>query len=155
MNHLDVQDFPRNFPYGSMYIYNLGSGTKTLTVSAADTWYQIDSGVSAGPCDGFTFQNARELACTVAGIYKVSWSLGMSTPANNQTVEGTVMLNGAAQTRFAGHCQNPNTGAPASVAGSGIITLAIGDLISLGALNHTAINNITIDHLTCTITRVG
>lgn len=138
-----------------MYIYNLGGGTKTVAVAATDTWYQIDSGVTAGNSDGFTFQNNRELKCTVAGIYKISWSLGLNCPANNQEVEATVMINAVAQTRFAAHDNLPNLGSPESCSGSGIATLAVGDLVSLAVLNHTAINNITVSHLTCTITRVG
>lgn len=154
-NVRNVQDFPVISPYGNMYIYNLGSGTKTVTVAATDTWYQIDSGVTNGITDGFTFQNARELVCTVAGIYKISWSLGLACPANNQQVEATVMINAVAQTRFAAHDNLPNLGSAEACGGSGIASLAVGDIVSLAVLNHTAIQNITIDHLTCTITRVG
>jgi hypothetical protein len=140
--------------YGHMYIYNLGTGSTTVTVSAVDTYYQIPSGVTGGVTNGFTFQNARELKNTYAADYLVDWSLNVQCSVATQTLEGTVMVNGVANTTISGHSNVSTSTQPVVMTGNGILTLAVGDLVSMAVLNHSATNNITINHLTLTISRI-
>jgi hypothetical protein len=141
--------------YGSMYIYTLDTGGTTVTVASADTWYEITSGVTGGTTNQMTFQNNHELKVLVAGTYQITWALGIESATANQELEGTVFINSTANTSFANHTEAMTANTATSMGGSGIITLALNDVISLGVLNHTAGNNITIDHLTLSVLRVG
>lgn len=142
--------------YGSMYIYTLDAGAKVVSITDIDTFCQIDSGItSGGYLNGFTFQNGRELRCAVAGTYLVTWSMSIEVANfNNQEIEGTVMIDGAAQTSIAGHAELINGTKPTTISGTGIISLSIGSLVSLSILNHSAKHDVTIDHLSLTLQRV-
>ncbi|HEX9059149.1 MAG TPA: hypothetical protein VF941_03125 [Clostridia bacterium] len=141
--------------YGHMYIYNLGTGSTTITVAATDTYYQIGSGVTGGLVSGFTFQNARELKALNAGTYFITFSMVVECSSSSQAVEGAVMINGVANTTVSGHSNIGTSNKPMTLSGNGIVTLAANDLVSTAVLNHSSINNITIDHLMLTILRIG
>ena len=66
------------FPYGGMYDDDT-SVTTTLTLQS--TVYPIASGFLTGLVNQVTFQNAKELKITVAGVYLVNWSLSVSVNA--------------------------------------------------------------------------
>ena len=65
------------------------------------------------------------------------------------------MVNGAAQTATAAHTEIINSAKPATVAGSGILALAVNDLVQLGVLNHAGANNINLDHATLTVVQLA
>jgi hypothetical protein len=140
--------------YGNMYIYTLGGGATSVTISATDTFYEIGSGYTGGLCNGFTFQNSKELKCLVAGTYKINWSLALQCATANQELEGAPMINGTANTSMAGHVEAKTANTSAGLSGSGIVTLAVNDLVSMSVLNHTATNNISINHVNFVIQRV-
>lgn len=141
-------------PYGGMYIYTLGAGGTTVTVASTDVWYEITTGSTGRTNNLVTFQNSHELKITVAGVYFISWSLAVGTLAN-QEVEGTVFINNTANTSFAGMSESMTANKSFSLSGNGHISLAVNDVVSLGVLNHTGANNITIDHLTLTMVKIG
>jgi len=140
--------------YGSMYAYSLASGF-AVTVTVVDTWYQIASGVSQGTVSGVTFQNARELKILTAGTYHIMWALSLEAGVNAQEVEGGIMIDGVINTSFSSHSDLANSGKSMTLSGSGIIALSVNKLVSLAVLNHTAGNNITIDHLTLSLVWMG
>lgn len=142
-------------PHGDMYIYNLGGGAVTVTVSVVDTFYQIGSGITGGICNGFTFQNAKELLCLTGGVYLVNLMMSVECAAANQEIECAVMKNGTANTSIAAHIETITANKPGTLAATGIMSLAPGDLVSASVLNHTGANNVTIDHLGLSIFRVG
>ena len=144
-----------NAAYGDMYAYNLAGGASVITIAMVDTYYMVGAGLSGGAVNGFTFQNSRELKCGVAGTYLVTWSMSLHAAINNQEVEGAVMVNGAAQTATAAHTEIINSAKPATVAGSGILALAVNDLVQLGVLNHAGANNINLDHATLTVVQLA
>jgi hypothetical protein len=141
-------------PYGNMYIYTLSGGGPTVTVSATDTWYMVGSGVSGGLTNGFTFQNNRELLASVAGKYRIVWSMSVSSTVNNE-LEGTIIVSGAANTSLASMSIMGTANKPIVLSGSGIVSLGATDTVALAVLNNTATNNIVIDHMTMTISMVG
>ena len=141
-----------NPAYGDMYTYN---GSQVVTIAVIDTFVQIPGGISAGQTRGFTFQSAKQLQCNVAGKYLVNWSLAIHMGSNNQEVEGCVMVNGAAQTPTACHTEVINSAKPAAMSGTGILTLAVNDLLQMAVANHTATNNVTIDHLTLSALQIA
>ncbi|MBU6501181.1 MAG: hypothetical protein KGI72_05140 [Patescibacteria group bacterium] len=140
--------------YGSMYVYNLGTGGTTVTITLQDTYYQIGSGITQGVVKNFTFQNARELKASVAGTYLITFTIVVECATAAQTMEAAVMVNGTANTTIAGHSNVSTATKPVTMGATGFLTLAVGDLVSMSVLNHSGANNITIDHLMFSITRV-
>ena len=141
--------------YGEMYADNI---SQAVTISATNTPVQVSAGLSGGTQNGFTFQNARELKASVAGQYLITWSMSVSCPtANNQEVEGGVMVNAAYKSNGTSHAEVGSSGSnrPDVVAGTCIQTLAINDLVSLGVVEQTSIANLQIQHASLTIFRVG
>lgn len=141
--------------YGTMYIYSLGAGATTVTVSATDTFYEIGSGVSGGATKQFTFQNNKELLCDCAGKYIASVAASIECAAANQEFECAIMVNGTANTSIAGHSETASANKPTTVSACGIVTLTVGDVVSAAVLNHTATNNLIIDHLSVTLHYAG
>jgi hypothetical protein len=138
--------------YGNMYVYN---GAIAITITVIDTFVMVPSGLSGGTLHGFTFQNARELKTAVAGVYQVTWSMSVHAGLAAQEVEGAMMLNSTAQTFTAAHAETITLGRPMTVSGSGIVSLAVNDLIQVAVANHTGTNNLTVDHVTLSIVQVG
>jgi hypothetical protein len=142
--------------FGSMYAYNV---TQSVTVSATDTYYEVPGSMTAGTISNtdFTFQNSSELLCNTAGKYLANWSMAVTCATTSQEVEGGVLLNGTIQQNTACHCEvaTGDANRPDCVAGSGIITLNVNDVVSFGVLEHTAIHNIVVQHATMTLTRIS
>ena len=138
--------------YGSMYIDN---GSVARTIAATNTYYEVASGFTGGLCSQFTFQNAKELKCNVAGTYRLDWQISRSVPGALQEVEGGIMKNGTILVNTTAHNQSTTASTQQSFAGSGIVTLAVNDLISLAVNNNTSTNTITITHANLTVHRVG
>jgi hypothetical protein len=138
--------------YGSMYIDN---GSVVRTIAATNTYYEVASGFTGGRCSQFVFQNSKELKCSRAGTYKISWQMSRSVPGTLQEIEGGVFKNSTIQLNTTSHNQSVAAATQQSFSGNGIIALAVNDLISLAVNNNTSTNSITITHANITITRVG
>jgi hypothetical protein len=138
--------------YGSMYIDN---GSVARTIAVANTYYEIASGFTGGLSSQFTFQNSKELKCNRAGTYRVDWQMSRSVPGVAQEIEGGVFKNGTIQPSTTAHNQSQTAGTTQSFSGSGILTLAVNDLVSLAVNNNTSTNTITITHANLSIHRVG
>lgn len=143
------------FIYGSIEGDNVG---QTVVITVADTYVEIGGGLSTGTLNGFTFQNAKELKATYAGKYLVNWSIsGQTASVANKEMEGSIMINGV-QTNAGGtaHAEvSPGgSGRPETVSASGIITLAVNDLVSLCVSNHTDTTDFVIEHVSLTLLRI-
>lgn len=139
--------------YGSMYAYEI---SETITVSLANTWYEVTAGVtSGGYLKRMTFANAHELVVELAGIYQVNWSMALTTTTANDEVMGTFGINNTATNAGASHGTVKTGGAFVTVAGTGIVSLAANDAISMFVDNESAARNITIEHITCSVTFLG
>ena len=87
--------------YGHMYGANI---SQTVVVSVEGAYYQVGAGLSGGLTNGFTFQNARELKCLVAGTYLLNWSMSVDqSTGSNQEIEGTYMVNGVQNLNGSAH----------------------------------------------------
>lgn len=140
-----------NMVYGSMYGDNI---TQSVTISAVDTHYEVGGSMSGGTCNGFTFQNSKELKALVAGKYKVDYSISVTTASANQEIETSVMINSTAQTVCTAHSENITANKPINLGGTGILTLAVNDVVKFCVANHTATNNVTVNHANITLLRV-
>lgn len=138
-----------------MYATNIA---QAVVVPAADTFIQIGAGLTGGLTNLVTFQNAREFKITVAGKYRVWWSISPNFPsASNKEVEGAVMINGVTTGKSTAHCfvSAGGNNRPTSMSGSGDFNLVINDLISLALSNHTDGVDPVVEHLSCTILKIG
>lgn len=137
---------------GDMNGYNVAV---TVVIAATLTFVRVPSGLSGGINLGFTFQNARELKCNVPGTYLVNWSMSYDSTNSNQEIEGAPMLNNAALTTMAAHSEIINAAKPMTVAGTGIVALALNDVVALGVSNQTAIHNVIVEHATLSLLRIA
>jgi len=138
--------------YGSMYIDN---GSVARTIAATNTYYEVASGFTGGSCSQFTFQNSKELKCNRAGNYLVTWQMSRSVPGILQEIEGGVFKNGIIQINTTAHNQSTAASTQQSFSGSGVLTLAVNDLVSLAVNNNTSTNTVTISHANISITKIG
>jgi hypothetical protein len=138
--------------YGSMYADDI---TRSVVISSAGVYYEVGGSLSGGSVNGFTFQNNKELKCNVAGKYLVNWSISSQSASANQYIEGAVMVNGTAQANTVNATQIGTANKDYTCGGTGIITLAVNDLVSLCMENETGTNNLTVTHANLTLHRVG
>lgn len=138
--------------YGSFYV---DDGTQATTLTNTGTYYQIAAGFTTGSVNGFTFQNARELVALVAGKYKVDWSMTVSSNTSDTTVEGAILIGSTAQMQTVNATRTKETGVEYSIGGTGIITLAVNDIVSLALESEASAGIIvTTTHGNLTLTRI-
>ncbi|MCK9370979.1 hypothetical protein M0R04_13800 [Candidatus Dojkabacteria bacterium] len=139
-------------PYGEMYASNV---TQTVTVSATDTYYEIDGNLTGGELNLCTFPDDHYVLVQKAGRYLINWSLSVYCANANQEVEGAVMKGGTAQTKGTAHANMITANTPVTLGGTLILDLAVNDQISLSVSNHTATNNVIMQHANLTLSMVG
>lgn len=166
-----VIDSLQSIPSGTGYLHNNGSGSFlwsanygsmyaddasiAVTIGASGAYNEVPSGLSnGGSSSDFTFQSAKQLLCNTAGKYIVTWSMSITSSNNNEVISGTVMINSTHVSTIEGSAENINGGKPVCVSGSGIITLAINDVVKLCVENETAAHDITVTHATLSLFRV-
>lgn len=137
--------------YGSMYQDDTAT---VITVSATNTDY-IVTGMSGGSENQMTFQAAKEIKALVAGKYKIDWQVSFRAAAANQEIEGAVGINGTRQANTSAHHKIGTATDDVTMSGTGIITLAVNDLVQIVVRNETATQNITVDHANLSLVRVG
>lgn len=137
--------------YGSMYCHDAAT---VITVAATNTDY-IVTGMSGGAESGCTFQTGREIKAVYAGKYLVTWSTSVKIGVSGQEVEAAVAINGVRQNNTSAHMTDANANQDSCMGGTGIITLAVNDLVQLVLRNETATNNVTVDHANLTLLRLG
>ena len=138
--------------FANMYAYQ---AAVVVTVAAADTWYEVTSGLTEGLSDGVDIQNGYQHKLRYGGKYLVIWSLSMSTGTANDELMGAVGINGTVETSSAGQTTVANANAKGGANGSAILDLSAGDLISLFVHNETFARDVTIEHASCNVLRIG
>lgn len=140
--HIDAD----TLPYGAMY-----SNTPTVVaVAAANVAYEITAGVSTGLVHLMTFGGAHYLQADRGGIYEINWSVSVHVANPNEQLEGGIMINGVAQTEGLAHGDTQGATFDIEISGSAILRVSALQQLSLYVENHTAANNITVDHLSFT-----
>lgn len=142
--------FPQ--PYGNMYMYQ---GSETGSVASDNTWYELTSGLSGGEEFQCTFQNSHEMVVSRAGHYKVTWSSACSTATANDQIMVAVAVNGTAVEASANHTTVSTANDKVSLSGCTILDLSAGDAVSMAYMNETAARDITFEHITCCLKRIG
>jgi len=140
---------------GSMYVYTLGAGSNSIYIAATDTFNTLNNGITAGITSNVVFQNANALKISRPGLYQINWDISVEIAAANQEAECSVAINHVVNNTMSAHTEQADSGRPFSMGGTGLINLKQNDVVQIGCLEHTAIHNIEVDHMTLTATRVG
>jgi hypothetical protein len=139
--------------YGSMYMED-GSTTVALTLAA--TYYPLQAGVSDGGSVGMTFQNNKELKCLTAGVYLCTLSASASNSVGDQTIACVAIVNTTAQQKTEGASRFKENGVLYNVAGTGIISLAVDDVVKFAFENETAAGStVTVTHCNMTLLKLN
>jgi len=139
--------------FGNMYAYQAAI---TVTVAAADTWYEVTSGLTdGGQSDGVVFQNSHELKVNYGGKFLAVWSLSFSTASANQELMGGIGVNGTINTASVGESVDSTANDAMTTSGNIILNLSAGDLVSFFVHNETLSTDIVIEHATLTLIRIG
>lgn len=138
--------------YGSMYADDI---SQAVTVASANVYYEVPGSLSGGACNGFTFQSSKELLAAYVGIYLVTFGLSLTSATNNENISAAVMVNTTEAHVTEGSAQCINSGKPVHISGSGVITLAVNDVVKLCVENEDAAHNITVYHANLSILRIG
>lgn len=140
--------------YGYMYAKN---ATIVVNIGLANTAYEITAGLTAGgSLSGVTFNSNHYLEVAKAGVYKITYSVSADVVAAGDQIEAGVMIDGSELAADGGGHGTIDTGdASDCVAGSTIVALSASAQISLFLRNHSGGNNITVEHLTCSVERIG
>ena len=142
--------------FGSMYCEDAAVAT---TLTNANTYYNVTSGMTGGLENKCTFQNTKEIKILVAGVYEIQWAMSISVDASDQTIEGLVMAGASGTTalvQMANSTRAKENGVVYSVGGVGLVTCAVNDLIRFGLENETSAGTtITISHANMTIKQIG
>lgn len=138
--------------FGNMYADNI---TQTVTVSAADTAYEVTAGFTGGNTNEVTFGGDHYLEVTYPGKYLVNWSLSAYTGTALDEIEAGLMINGAAQAPATAHMSMAAANEDMTVSGTAILDLAAADEVGLYVLNHTTNRNIVMTHASLTLLQIG
>ncbi|MCK5016008.1 MAG: hypothetical protein KAS32_02960 [Candidatus Peribacteraceae bacterium] len=142
-------------PHGNMWNHDTAT---TVTISATNTPTQVPSGYTVGQLNLTTFQNAREIVVTKAGIYDVVWDISFTAASANQEIEGSIMVNGTSIGPTAGgtaHRRISTATDTGSMGGTTTLDLAANDIISLAVTNETSTANVIVEHSNMKIDMVG
>lgn len=137
--------------YGSMY---MNAGSQSVTVSSSSTYYSVGGGLSGGLSNGFSFQNSKELKCLDAGTYLFKWSMTVSCATPLQELAGGIMVGSTIDSTTLSVSYLPTANKKINISGTGIITLALNDLILLAVANLTASQNIVVSYANLTACKV-
>lgn len=143
-------------PYAVQYLTNPASFDVTLTNQ--NQYYELDGTTpwSVGPLNLCTTTDPY-ITVTLAGTYKIDWTLSFTVNANNQSIEFGIMLDQTTvQTLGTAHVDDAATGQLQEAAGTALITLTAGQKVSLATQNITSAGKIiSINHGNLTIVQIG
>ena len=142
-------------PNGKDHILKIESETASNeAINAAKQ--EVGGGMTGSLTNGTTFQNSKELLISVAGTYEVDWSIALSNNNSDQTIAAAVMVNSIEKHTTENATRAKEIGVTYSLGGTGIIALAVNDVVKLCVENETAAGStITVNHANLKIVRIG
>lgn len=148
---LNLQPLVQPAPdFGSM----TNDASTVVDILGPNEWAEIESGWVVGLLSEFTFGGSHYLVVPSNGKYLCNLATTMET-GNNLTIGTAVMVNGVAQP--AGHGHTTTAGAADAISGvqNVILDLTAGQQISVGVVNHSSSDDITIPHASLTILKLA
>lgn len=139
--------------YGSLYVSH---GSLTITVTNANTAYEITTGLLTGSVlQGTTFGGDHYIAVDHPGTYLINWGLSIDTSTPADEIEGGIMVDGAARDDSSSHTTLVAAAKSSAMSATAIIALTANQQVSLFVENKTNTNDIVVEHASLTIVRVG
>lgn len=139
--------------YGSLYVSH---GSLTITVTSANTAYEITTGLLTGSAlQGTTFGGDHYVAVGHPGTYLINWGLSVDTTTPADEVEGGIMIDGAARDDCSSHTTIVAGAKSGAMSATCIVVLTANQQVSLFVENKTNTNDIVVEHASLTIVRVG
>lgn len=148
---LDDGTILETLPYGAMYGDDV---TITITVSEAEVYYAMGAGLTTGSVNNFTFADST-LTAAIAGKYFVTWGATLKCATAAQKVSMAVMVNSTAKPDTEGSIRLTTANDEKHVGGTGIITLAVNDVVKLCVENETGTNDVIVTHANLALFRVS
>lgn len=143
-------------PFGHMYVNDIAGFT--ITVGAANTWYEIDNGSSptftSGLLKNVTFTD-HYLTAVTAGYYQVDYSVSIDTTSAGDEIAATVAVNGTASVTAHSHGTVAAGNSATEVSGVTILNLAANDQVSIVVENHSAARDVIVHHAQLRIIYIG
>jgi len=137
--------------YGEMSQANLTPNT--ITINTVQVFEPID-GMTSGANNQFTFQNGSELKCLVAGKYKADYGTCWDA-SNGKVIEFEIAVNGVGEIKTTACGRKSNANDIISSSGTGLIALAVDDLVTLEVRNLTDTSDVDIVTASINLTRIG
>lgn len=145
--------------YGNM---DQGTGSFDVTLTTVNVWVEVDAATTnivAGPLNNITFDGDHFLKANTAGIYTVVYSLipmVNSVAGGDQHIEFQIFKNDAVTGKGETHVTFKNILRELPVASDTLLSLTVGDEISIGSRNTSSSGKIiSVDHLEMTMVMVG
>lgn len=127
----------------------------TVTISAALTWTDIDSGYTDGAGRGVEFQNSKEMKVIDPGFWLINWNVSLQLAStNNQNMVAGISVNGTIQPLFTAHGKIAAGNDLINVSGVGDLVLAEDDLVRLALINIDTSNDFVVEHAGLTMFKV-
>ncbi|KKL93823.1 hypothetical protein LCGC14_1870860 [marine sediment metagenome] len=140
-------------PYGSMFNDNTST---TVVISTIGVAVRIPSGFTVGQTNLATFQNAREIAVTKAGVYKIDWSASFNMAGGSgQEIEGAIGIDNIRNSQGTAHRRIGTGNDIGDIAATAILDLAAGAVVSVMMKNLTDTQDIIINHSSVSLVMVG
>lgn len=131
--------------YGMMYAKNIA---KAVTIVTADVATEILSGLTLGKTNRMLAVGTYGLKATQPGTYMVTYHASIRTSGANDAIEIGLMVNHTEDVQdAASHTTVFSINKAGAVAGSTIVFLQTGDIMSLYVKNQTSTNSVTIEHM--------
>lgn len=135
-------------PFGEMYVTN---ASIAVAVAAANTPYEVATGLTAGELNSVVFGGGHYLAPEVSARYLVNWSMSIDTASPLDQIEGGIMIDGVDTGKGTAHTTVPAAGDASTIAGSTVVDVPANSQLSLYVRNHTAARNIEVQHASFTV----
>lgn len=133
-------------------MYAVGTSTST-TIVTAGTYVALATGMTNSVLSGFTFSNPT-LTCTVAGEYRINFSMSVQTAYANQGLLVGIMKNGTVLANGQGYTFQSTANFPVTVSGNCFVRLAVGDTIKFAVTDATAVHPVVTTYASLVIQKV-
>jgi hypothetical protein len=124
-----------------------------VAIAAIGTWYVIASGFVAGLLNSFSLSGANGLVCNGAGTFYLTAQASIEVANPNQKMGLTYAINGVVASVSA-TAATATGGNPACLVVSDIVTLKVGDIVTLWVKNATAPTALTVDTAILSLARL-
>lgn len=130
--------------YGEMWFHNDSIFyTNVITQNTPTTVACFDSTTNGQLMSGFTYTTSS-LTAKVAGKYLARWTTSFGSSTSNNKHHFWLAVSGVEEFNTESHCKPVNSTDVITCTGSGILTLAINNVVTLVVMDETAGETFTV-----------